>query len=89
MFGFEPDPAYVFAPFHPDAVNAIMGRLLWHADGVIETGLIPVHVEAPGRPVLADAARSAEVCDYFSGITRAANLPEISLVQREDMVLVS
>lgn len=89
LFGFEPDPAYVLAPFHPDAVNAILGRLLWHADGWIEAGLIPVHVEAPGRPVLADAVRGAEICDYVSAITQAASMPQISLSPRADMVLVS
>jgi len=89
MFGFTPDPEYTLAPFHPEAVNAFLGRVLWHADGQIETGLIPVHVEAPGRPVLADSRRGAEICEYVAGITQAAGLPKISLSSREDMVLVS
>ncbi len=28
LFGFEPDPAYHLAPFHPEAVNGFMARLV-------------------------------------------------------------
>ncbi|HXS31169.1 MAG TPA: CapA family protein, partial [Steroidobacteraceae bacterium] len=56
LFGFEPDPAYELAPFHPEAVNAMLGRVLWNAAGDLEAGLVPVHVEPPGRPVLASGA---------------------------------
>ena len=79
LFGFEPDPAYALAPFHPEAVNAFLGRLIWHADGRIEAGIIPVHVEAPGRPVLADGARAQEIMRYVERITQAAGLPPIRI----------
>jgi poly-gamma-glutamate capsule biosynthesis protein CapA/YwtB (metallophosphatase superfamily) len=88
LFGFEPDPAYTLAPFHPQAVNAMLGRLIWHADGRMETGLVPVHVEAPGRPVLASAARAAEIRDYVVQITRDAGLPPLRLQPRADMTVV-
>ena len=77
LFGFEPDPAYTLAPFHPEAVNAFLGRIDWYEDGRIEAGIVPVDVEAPGRPVLASAARSEDIACYIEGITTAAGLPAI------------
>jgi poly-gamma-glutamate synthesis protein (capsule biosynthesis protein) len=77
LFGFEPDPAYTLAPFHPEAVNAFLGRLRCHIDGRIEAGIVPVHVEPPGRPTLADADRAGAIGRYVEQITRAAGLPAI------------
>jgi poly-gamma-glutamate synthesis protein (capsule biosynthesis protein) len=88
LFGFEPDPAYPLAPFHPEAVHAMLGRVLWHADGTLEAGMIPVFVEPPGRPVLATGGRAAEVCDYLARITHAAGLPPLRLAARDDMVVL-
>ncbi|MGA0806497.1 MAG: CapA family protein [Pseudohongiellaceae bacterium] len=79
LFGFEPDPAYTLAPFHPDAVNAFIARLLWHADGRLEASIVPVHVDAPGRPRLAQGDECIRICNYVAGITRAAGLPGLSL----------
>lgn len=79
LFGFEPDPAYTLAPFHPEAVNAFLGRLTIGADGAIAAGIVPVHVEAPGRPVLAAGARAAAIARYVEAITVAAGLPPISI----------
>jgi poly-gamma-glutamate synthesis protein (capsule biosynthesis protein) len=79
MFGFEPDPAYTLAPFHPEAVNGFLGRLTLHGDGRIETGIIPVHVEPPGRPVLATGVRADEIAAYVQSITLAAGLPAIRI----------
>ena len=86
LFGFEPDPAYPLAPFHPQAVNAMIARVLWHADRRLEAGMIPVFVEPPGRPVLATGERAAGVCDYLARITLAAGLPALRMRAREDMV---
>ena len=79
LFGFEPDPAYTLAPFHPEAVNAMIGRLVRRADGMLGVGIIPVHVEAPGRPVLASGARAREIADYIERITVDAGLPPIRI----------
>ena len=79
MFGFEPDPAYDLAPFHPEAIHAFLGRLEWAADGSLRAGIVPVHVEAPGRPVLADPERSHAIARYLERITVAAGLPPISV----------
>jgi poly-gamma-glutamate synthesis protein (capsule biosynthesis protein) len=89
MFGFEPDPAYTLAPFHPEAVNAMIGRLLWHKDGRIEAGIIPVHVEAPGRPVIADHAQARRIKDYVETITVEAGLPFVQLEEKSDMMVLA
>jgi len=78
-FGFEPDPRYYLAPFHPQAVNAFLGRLEWRADGSLVAGIVPVDVEPPGRPVLAEGERAREISDYVVAITRAAGLPPIAI----------
>ncbi|MGV3512304.1 MAG: CapA family protein [Novosphingobium sp.] len=79
LFGFEPDPAYTLAPFHPDAVNAMLGRLTVHEDGRIEAGIIPVDVLAPGRPVLAAGERKAQIARYIESITTRAGLAPITI----------
>ncbi len=89
MFGFEPDPAYRYAPFHPEAVNALIARLVWHEDGRIEPGFLPVFVEAPGRPVLATGDRAQTVAAYVAAITTDAGLPPIALGAGPDMVRVA
>ncbi len=79
LFGFEPDPAYTLAPFHPEAVNAFIGRLSIAPDGSIGAGIVPVHVEPPGRPVLANGERARAIADYLETITIAAGLPPIAI----------
>jgi len=76
LFGFEPDPAYVLAPFHPEAVNALLGRMRIDADGRIRVGFIPVHVDPPGRPRIApDAAQ--RIANYIQAIGLEAGLPPL------------
>ncbi|MCY1672995.1 CapA family protein [Novosphingobium sp. SL115] len=81
LFGFEPDPAYTLAPFHPQAVNAMLGRVVLHDDGRIEAGIIPVDVLPPGKPVLAHGARAQEIARYIEDITLAAGLPAIAIAK--------
>lgn len=78
MFGFEPDPTYFLAPFHPEAVNGMIARLLWHDDGVLETGLIPIWFEPPGRPVPA-GDRGQAVAAYIQRIGDDAGLPSLAI----------
>jgi len=79
LFGFEPDPAYDLAPFHPDAVNAMIGRVRL-LDGKIKAGFTPIYVEAPGRPVPATQINKAtQVIAYIEHITQRAGLPPISI----------
>lgn len=77
MFGFEPDPAYPLAPFHPEAVNGLIGRCCIHDDGRMETAFLPVWFEPPGRPVVADADRRNGIADYIDQIGSAAGLPPL------------
>jgi poly-gamma-glutamate synthesis protein (capsule biosynthesis protein) len=78
LFGFDPDPAYSLAPFHPDAVHAFIGRLAWH-DGAFRAGIVPVHVEPPGRPVLAEGDRAERIFRYVEAATVAGGLPAIRI----------
>ena len=78
LFGFEPDPAYPLAPFHPEAVNGMIGRILWHDDGRIEAGVIPIWFEPPGRPIPA-GERAQAIADYIVGITEKVGLPPLTL----------
>jgi hypothetical protein len=89
LFGFEPDPAYTLAPFHPEAVNAFLARVLWHGDGTLAVGIVPVAVDPPGKPRLADAAESAAICAYLQRITQMAGLPALRFTARADMVEVA
>jgi poly-gamma-glutamate synthesis protein (capsule biosynthesis protein) len=78
LFGFVPDSAYHLAPFHPQAVNAMLGRVRVDVDGNLQTGFIPIHVDAPGRPRIADADEAARIARYLEEITVAAGLPPIT-----------
>jgi poly-gamma-glutamate capsule biosynthesis protein CapA/YwtB (metallophosphatase superfamily) len=88
-FGFEPDPAYTLAPFHPEAVHALLARVRLLESGQIEAGFIPVHIEPPGRPVLAEGAAADRVIEYVRRITVEAGLPALNLIKRDAMVVVS
>ena len=79
LFGFEPDPEYWLAPFHPEAKRAFLGKLEIGADLSIRASVVPVWVEPPGRPVLADGDRATEVRRYLESITAAAGLNPISI----------
>ncbi len=89
MFGFEPDPAYPLAPFHPEAVNAFLGRLVWHENGKIEAGILPVHIAPPGRPMVANGTRARDIADYVERITVAGGLPPIKLHHGDGMMVIS
>jgi poly-gamma-glutamate synthesis protein (capsule biosynthesis protein) len=84
LFGFEPDPAYELAPFHPEAVNAMLARVRWLEDGTLQSGITPVFVEPPGRPVLATGERAQRVLDYVASITTKAGLPSLRLRREGD-----
>lgn len=81
LFGFAPDPAYTLAPFHPEARNGMIGRLRWHADGRIDSGLTPLWFEAPGRPVLACGERADAVARYIDSVGRRVGLPALDWSQ--------
>jgi poly-gamma-glutamate synthesis protein (capsule biosynthesis protein) len=76
LFGFEPDPAYYLAPFHPEAINGMLGSVRLDASG-LHAGFVPLHVEPPGRPTIARNETARDVIDYIERITTAAGLPPI------------
>src|SRR5690349_3712083 len=88
MFGFTPDPAYYLAPFHPQAVHSMLGRVTVREDGTLATGFIPVHVDPPGRPRLCSDAEAEVVVHYVEEITAAAGLPSISFEYREGIAWI-
>lgn len=79
LFGFEPEPGYDLAPFHPEAKLAILGRLSLRSDSPPLASIIPVFVEPPGRPTLASGERAARVRRYIEKITAAAGLSPIAI----------
>jgi len=79
LFGFEPEPGYDLAPFHPEAKLAILGKLTLGARGTIDASVVPVYVEPPGRPVLAEGARAEQVCRYVERITLVGGMPPITI----------
>ena len=79
LFGFEPDPAYHLAPFHPEAINAFLGRVCIDDQGGLRIGVRPVDIEPPGRPVLARDVAFERICRYVEQITIEAGLPPLKL----------
>jgi poly-gamma-glutamate synthesis protein (capsule biosynthesis protein) len=77
LFGFEPEPGYDLAPFHPEAKLALLGKLTLVPGGPLRASIVPVYVEPPGRPVLAEGERAERVRRYIEQITVAAGLPAI------------
>ena len=79
LFGFEPEPGYDLAPFHPEAKLAMLGKLTLGVKGRVEAAVVPVFVEPPGRPVLAEGARADQVCRYLEDITVDGGMPAIAI----------
>ena len=77
IFGFSPDPAYYLAPFHPQAVNAMLGCVRLQS-GALQAGFVPVRVDPPGRPRPCSEAEASEVVRYVEDITRASGLPTLT-----------
>jgi hypothetical protein len=75
LFGFEPDPRYPLAPFHPEAVHSVLGIVILKEDGRLESGVVPVFVEPPGRPVCVTDERADTVIAYVERIGAVADLP--------------
>lgn len=88
MFGFEPDPAYNLAPFHPEAVNGMIGRCRIGADGSIETSFLPIWFAPPGRPEVATGDKAAAIADYIDSIGRKAGLPPLQRAWANNWVRV-
>ena len=82
VFGFEPDPRYTLAPFHPEAVYGVLGIVVLHADGSLSTGVVPLFVEPPGRPVCVSDKRAETVIGYLDRISNVAGLSSCHWIRR-------
>jgi len=88
LFGFEPDPAYPLAPFHPEAVNAMLARIRYR-NGSLEAGFVPIYIEPPGRPVIPTPEVASRIVRYIAEIGARAGLPPLSLEAGTDMVRIA
>lgn len=70
LFGFEPDPAMPFYPFHPESRNTIVADCRITAEGVVEAGFVPCWIDDHGRPVPGE--RADEVAGYAERISAGA-----------------
>ncbi len=86
LFGFEPDPRYTLAPFHPQAVHGALGVVIAHADGSLSCGVVPLWVEPPGMPLCVADERADAVIAYLERIGREAELPAPSLRRQAPML---
>jgi poly-gamma-glutamate synthesis protein (capsule biosynthesis protein) len=83
MFGFEPDPEYPLAPFHPEAVNGMIGSVRWHEDGSLDCGFIATWSEPPGRPMPA-GERAEAVAGYIGAVSASAGLSPFRIEREAD-----
>jgi poly-gamma-glutamate synthesis protein (capsule biosynthesis protein) len=88
LFGFEPDPNYLLAPFHPDAVHGMLARIVVEDGRLAQMGFVPVYVEPPGRPTLARGTIAEAVVQYVRRITHEAGLPSLQYAFDGDMVRI-
>jgi poly-gamma-glutamate synthesis protein (capsule biosynthesis protein) len=82
IFGFDPDPAYYLAPFHPQAVNAMLACVRVEG-GALRAGFVPLYVDPPGRPRLCTGPEAQAVVRYVEEITVAAGLPPLRTEYRD------
>jgi poly-gamma-glutamate synthesis protein (capsule biosynthesis protein) len=69
LFGFEPDPAMPFYPFHPESRSTMIADCRIEG-GVVDTGFVPCWIDDRGRPVPLE--RRDEVTAYVERITAEA-----------------
>ena len=69
LFGFEPDPAMPFYPFHPESRNTLIADCRLEA-GAVDAGFVPCWIDDRGRPLPQE--RRAEVVAYVERITSEA-----------------
>ena len=71
LFGFAPDPAMPFYPFHPESRNTMVADCRIEG-GAVEAAFVPCWIDDSGRPVPME--RSEEVIAYVERITAEAGL---------------
>ncbi|HEU5028201.1 MAG TPA: CapA family protein [Spirillospora sp.] len=75
LYGFAPDPAMPFYPFHPESRNTAIATLRFGASGITGAGYVPCWIDDRGRPVPRRRHEGGEdVAGYIDGIGRSAGL---------------
>ncbi len=89
LFGFAPDRAMPFYPFHPESRNTMVADCRISADGEIEAGFVPCWIDDQGRPVPVGPASGGEaVAAYVERISTAAGF-STSFAWDGERVLIS
>jgi poly-gamma-glutamate synthesis protein (capsule biosynthesis protein) len=71
-FGFEPDPAMPFYPFHPESRNTIAADVRV-GNGHVDAGFVPCWIDDLGRPVpLSRGSGGEDVAAYVEQISAGA-----------------
>jgi hypothetical protein len=86
LYGFAPDPAMPFYPFHPESRDTVVATCRFDRDGLVEAGIVPCRIDDRGRPV--PQGPDSPAVDYLRDITRRARL-DGRLVRRGDDWLVA
>ncbi|MCI3244962.1 CapA family protein [Streptomyces spinosisporus] len=75
LYGFAPDPAMPYYPFHPESRNTVVARLDVDDQGEVRAGLLPCRIDDRGRPVpVTREAGGEDVVAYVRDISRRAGL---------------
>ncbi|MGN9780962.1 CapA family protein [Nonomuraea sp. ZG12] len=75
LYGFAPDPAMPFYPFHPESRNTAIAVCRFDREGLVSAGFVPCWIDDAGRPVpLGDGEEGRRVAGYIERITRQAGL---------------
>jgi poly-gamma-glutamate synthesis protein (capsule biosynthesis protein) len=75
IYGFAPDPAMPFYPFHPESRNTVIALCRFDETGVVQAGFVPCWIDDQGRPCPVGRSDGGDaVADYVARITRAAGL---------------
>jgi hypothetical protein len=87
LFGFAPDPAMPFYPFHPESRNTIVADVRLNG-GRIEAGFVPCWIDDRGRPVpVAREERGEEVAGYVERISSEAGFDTVFNWDRERVLV--
>lgn len=88
LYGFAPDPAMPWYPFHPESRNTTIAWCRFDTTGLVEAGFTPCWIDESGRPVpCGEGVTGERVAGYVERITRAAGLNGRFLLRGADAVL--
>ncbi|MBB4683130.1 CapA family protein [Amycolatopsis jiangsuensis] len=88
LYGFAPDPAMPYYPFHPESRNTAIAFCRFDSGGLVDAGLVPCRIDDGGRPVPLPPGEDAEVVSYLEDITARAKLNG-ALVRRGGELLLA